>query len=282
MTQNMKDFREIYPSEFVKFRGELDRAIFTSYGMGEIRVQESKHRFCAILFLKLVNVAQSVIGQCPDPNQKEPIRSFMNFSSIAALARVLADTYVVLFHLGIEDCSDDEYQLRLYLTYWKDIHRRSKMGVGTPDEIAEYRSDLTARLEGNTLWASMDARTKRDLLKRAMLLHGPWEILERADFDVDECKEIYAFWSAHTHCDPVAFMRTGEEGFGVGYPSDIDLMYAAQCLEFTRVILEQARLAVDKIFLGAEARAGSVEGFNPSQVDQPPRPWAGKSLAELA
>ncbi len=47
------------------------------------------------------------------------------------------------------------------------------------------------------------------------------------------------------------------------------------------MIVEVAAELVDDIFVGAKARALSVKGFDPLNIAQPKRPWAGKTLGEL-
>jgi len=158
------------------------------------------------------------------------------------------------------------------------IKGKSEMCIG----LEEFHTqDLLAQLDANVVWQSLDQKFRKETLKKNNMLHSPEEILRRAGFDPVHCKKIYAYWSAHTHCDSVAFIRMRDDRRGAGFFNKADISLLGVCLEFANLFLVASTSAVDTMFAGAEKRTLDVAGFNPNSNVQPRRPWAGQMLSEL-
>ena len=152
-------------------------------------------------------------------------------------------------------------------------------------DIEEYRdfhsADLKKRLGENEFWMSLPEKTRNHLLRKNKTLHSPDEILASAGFDAKECRAIYAYLSAHTHCDSVAFIRVGENNRGQGFINDADLAGLVWCLGVSTPFLKFATENTNQFFKDALVRANEVKGFNPFNIRIPPRPWAGISFEDL-
>jgi hypothetical protein len=198
----------------------------------------------------------------------------------------MVDTMAMLLHLGLEECPQEEFECRMLLVYWKDMRVRQKMDVFESETdktgIVEFHSrDLKEQLARNDVWKALAEKEQKQLLKKNSLLHSPEVIFTRAEYNCDEVKRMYAYWSAHTHCDSVAFFRMPEQKRGTGQVNDADLSLLGTCLEIVGNLLDDASGRFEAMFPGAESRARVYSGTAASNnVGQPP-PWHGKTLAEL-
>lgn len=272
-----------YRAQYASFKEAVARASTISYGCGDIVSSHSRENYTATLFTKLTVTAMSLLKLCPDPSEQDFEYAHLDFTSCAALSRVIMDTFVALFHFGIEDCAEDEFQVRQLLLFWRDFRVRIKMRVIDDPEpfVSFHDSDLRSRLNANSFWLALPEKQRADLLNRNNMLHSHWETLKRAGFEEEVCRAIYAYWSAHTHCDSVAFINMPEQRRGAGYINEIDIELLATCLHFSEGFLRCASDWTNQMFADAEGRANLVSGHKPFSTVQPRRPWAGKSILEL-
>ncbi len=286
MSQSKLNPLSMYKKERRTLRSELEKAFRVVYGSGDILTTHGKQVYCSNLFMKLCQTSLSLLSLCPDPDDKDFQFSRIDLSSTAALSRVVMDTFVAWFHFGFEECSEDEFRTRQLLLFWRDFRVRAKVFApfenGGVDEYSDFHSaDLKMRLGENEFWMSLPEKTRDHLLRKNNTLHSPDEVLTRAGFDAEECRAIYAYFSAHTHCDSVAFMRVGENDRGQGFSNDADLSGLVWCLGTSTPFLSFATKKTNEFFKDALSRANKVKGFNPFDIRIPPRPWAGISFDDL-
>ena len=112
----------IFEKRLYEFRHAVIRASIVSYGGVGILTSHARETYCSIIFTKLVGTAHSILRLCPKPEDDGYHESPLDYTAIAALSRVMIDTFIALFHFGLEDCEEDEYQTRQLLLFWKD-HR---------------------------------------------------------------------------------------------------------------------------------------------------------------
>lgn len=194
----------------------------------------------------------------------------------------MIDTFLALFNFGFDDCAEDEYQSRQLLLFWKDHRVRVKMGVIDDSVEKFHKEDLKKRLNANPFWKTIPETERRYLLKSNNILHSPYEIMERAGFDTEWNKQIYSYWSAHTHCDPVAFLRMTDQVRGRGIVNQADLELTSVCLEYITRILNASSDMVNEVLIDAERRGRSVKTFDPFATKHDSPPWEGcLTMADL-
>ncbi len=273
----------LYKKEHSKFEKAVLRSCIVSYGGGSLITSHAREAHCSFLFTKLSVTAKSLLLLSPNPTSDNFGKSDLDFSTAAAVTRVLVDTFVSLYHFGLEDCPEDEYQTRQLLLFWRDFRVRHKMGIQNDFASvgAFHREDLTSRLNANAFWLSIPLKRRKHLLKSNDILHSPYDIMVRAGFDADWHRTLYTYWSAHTHCDSVAFLRMAEQNRGMGQVNEGDIGLLATCLEYARMILNYSSDKVDLVLVGAEERGNALKDFYPLENIFPPVPWAGKTLESL-
>lgn len=286
MGEAKKNPLSFYKKARADFVNRLETGFRVVYGSGEIITTHSKQFYCSALFTKLCQTCNSMLALCPDPTNEDFEYSRIDLSSTAALARVVMDTFIAWYHFGYEDCPEDEFRTRQLLLFWRDFRVRTKaFAPFEPESIVEYSEfhtdDLKKRLSENEFWMSLPERRRNHLLNKNNALHSPDEVLRRADFDPEECRAIYSYWSAHTHCDSVSFIRAGKDGRGQGFVNDADISGIATCLHISGEFLSYATTRNDEFFKGAISRANAVRGFEPFEIVIPPRPWAGTPFDQL-
>jgi len=267
-----------YKDAFREFERAVIRASTVSYGGVGILTSHAREAYCSMIFTKLVVTAHSILKLCPDPNDKNFAEKLVDYTAVASLSRVEIDTFIALFHFGLESCSEDEYQVRHLLLFWRDHRVRIKMGMYDNDEdsVEFHDNDLKLRLKSNPFWQSIDIKTQKHLLKNNDILHSPYEVMERAGFDAEFNKSLYSYWSAHVHCSSVAFLRMLDEVRGRGAINETDLDLITVCLTYLVKILNFSSDKVDEVLVGSEQRGRSVKNFNPFDVIHESPPWEGR------
>lgn len=267
-----------YVDALKKFELAVIRASTVSYGGVGILTSHARETYCSIIFTKLVVTAHSILKLCPNPTNRDFAGSFIDYTAIASLSRVEVDTFIALFHFGLEDCPENEYQVRQLLLFWRDHKVRIKMGMynNSKDGIEFHNKDLMERLEVNPFWQTIPIKRREHLLKSNAILHSPYDVMERAGFDADYNKNLYSYWSAHVHCSSVAFIRMLDEVRGRGAINETDLDLTTVCLEYLVKILNFSSDKVDEVLIGSEQRGKSVKSFNPFELIHESPPWEGR------
>ena len=276
---------DYYKDQYRRFRSATEKILLVSYGTGSIYVVHAKDDLCSTLCNKLSTTAKSLYILAPDPTSKDFFHQHIDFTSSATIARALVSNFAMLFHFGIEQCSEDEFRARQLLMWWRDYRVRRKMNFADGyREQADtlHGPDLKKRLNENKHWMSLPEKTRTHLLKSNHLLQSEEEILERAGADKEMHLRMYAYWSAHAHCDSVSFINMAEQQRGTGQVNAGDIAMLGTTLEWVSGFIEFAAKEVDRIFAGAEARASSIKHIDLMNNKTPPRPWSGKLTLEDA
>lgn len=269
------------------FELALTRAGHAAMGTTRLKTEHRREVYTAILVTKLAVSGKSLLALCPDPAHEAFENQHMDYSAAAALTRVLLDTFVSLFHFGIENCSEEESQLRELLMFWRDFKMRIKIGLGGveiygAEEADFHERDLRRRMEANSVFMSLDPKRRKDLLKKRDLLYPPEDIAARAGFEKSNYQVLYSYWSAYAHCDTVAFIKTGENLRGVGRHNDADTSLIGLCLDYAAKVMNRAADGVDEVFPGAERRARELPHFDFLNNRIPMPPWAGRTAKSVA
>tara|TARA_R110000787_G_scaffold148819_1_gene262782 strand:- start:746 stop:1663 length:918 start_codon:yes stop_codon:yes gene_type:complete len=280
-----KETYEYYKTQYVRFKKATRKILLVSYGSGGVLATHPKENLCATLCKKLSVTARSLYMLAPDPNSKEFFQQHLDFTSSATIARALVSNFAMLYHFGIEACSEDEFRTRQLLMWWRDYRVRRKMNFaeGYRERADAFHDpDLRRRLNENKFWLRLPDKTRRHILRSNHLLHSEEEILERAGADKETHIKMYAYWSAHAHCDSVSFINMDEQRRGSGQVNVGDIAMLGTTLEWINGFLEHAAKEVDDIFAGAEERASKIKNLDLLSNKTVSMPWAGKLTLEQA
>lgn len=133
--------------------------------------------------------------------------------SINTVIRTCFETYLLYFHLFLEQVSEDEANARFLLWWREGLSTRQKV----PAKIAEHMEKLNdearsilaieADLEKNSFFKSFDAKQKKHRLKNSNWRPGWYEILEHSDFKCPLAKSGYGILSSYTHCESLGMLQ---------------------------------------------------------------------------
>ena len=181
--ESNKEVYEYYKVQYVRFKSATLKILLVSFGSGGILATHPKENLCATLCTKLSVTARSLYYLVPNPNSKDFFTQHLDFTSSATIARALVSNFAMLYHFGIEACSEDEFRTRQLLMWWRDYRVRRKMNF-----VEEYREqadvlhgpDLRRRLDDNKHWLTLpqQRRDSRTRWSRQRYAHKNVRLLE--------------------------------------------------------------------------------------------------------
>jgi hypothetical protein len=149
---------------------------------------------------------------------------FYDFASIAVIMRSAIDTYLTMFEVFFEPCSDDEFEFNHAL--WKLSGFIVREKYVSPDPAYQGRLiqakkeilDCKNRIQGTLKYASMSSGEQKKVLKGKRTRN--WiRVLKAAGFGESYLLRIYAYYSGYVHADGLSSIQimsaiTAEEQIG--------------------------------------------------------------------
>lgn len=118
---------DYYKSQYVRLKKATEKLLLVSFGSAGILATHPKENLCATLCVKFSTTARSLYLLSPNPQSPDFFSKHLDFTSSATIARVLVSNFAMLYHFGIESCSEDEFRVRQLLMWWRDYRVRRKM-----------------------------------------------------------------------------------------------------------------------------------------------------------
>jgi len=208
----------------------------------------------SVVMTRLVVVATSVLFICPDSVLNRG-SLLWDFGSVAAPIRSLFETGLMLFYLGTEAVSEDEWELRINIVHLHDCTERIRLfsGLGFHDALARFvptAVSLRERLTSNPLFASLPKNRQKMIVSGDKpTLFGKGEMLRRMGRDPAPVLDYYRFISNYVHNFPFGFHPTGIQGRD-GTVNEADVSYSAEALRWGTEMLDFAANAYEKAFEG--------------------------------
>jgi Family of unknown function (DUF5677) len=238
-----------------EFRELCKRAERVSRGSGGMWVEGNRLAYASVLFMRITVMAKSVRQLLPDCKPRE----HWDFSSVASLARNLAEAYLWYYWLCEDEIEPDVRQGRFILLYCHDYGSRARMfsddRVLADDDVV--KADLISRFDTNPYLATFNERQRREALRGHKTPFVQDEVLDRMGVGRSEFRSVYRFYSQHTHTGPVAFIRILMEGHdrGSGVETAHEKSYMITAILFATSVLESAIAGHLTLFPEADVRA---------------------------
>ncbi|MBI5965384.1 MAG: hypothetical protein HY863_18055 [Chloroflexi bacterium] len=172
--------------------------------------QDGRMPDCQYLALKLYAHAASAYWlsmgtRAPVPRSTNG-SSFIDFASIAVIARVALETYLTLFEVFMMAQSDDEFEFDYCLWHLSGRVIHENITPTDPTLFDEYKSalvdiaDLRSRIQQTAKFSTLTIKQKAVVLKGVR--KRTWkDVAEKAGFGVDFIRKIYSFNSSYVHAD---------------------------------------------------------------------------------
>ena len=250
------DIERYYRTAISGFTDALEQAILTSHAAAGIDAGLRRH-WASVLFTRMCTTAVSTLWLCPR-SKVNPRGLHWDFGAVASLIRNLFEAALVLFYIGVEAVSEDEWQARLRVMQLHDCMERWRMFrlidpndqqlAGFEQQAAELR-DL---LKGNPFFTQLPESFAGKLLngERSCILIQD-EILERMKIVPPPNRGYYRFLSSHAHSFPLAYYRMAEHNRGRGEGNEVEKGYIAGALEFGTELLKRSTGDIRNAFADA-------------------------------
>ena len=238
------DIEKYYQTAISGFTDALEQAILTSHAAAGIDAGLRRH-WASVLFTRMCTTAVSTLWLCPRSNVN-PRGLHWDFGAVASLIRNLFEAALVLFYIGVEAVSEDEWQARLRVMQLHDCMERWRMFrlIDPNDQqlpgFAQQAAELRDLLKGNPFFTQLPESFAGKLLngERSCILIQD-EILEHLKIVAPTNRGYYRFLSSHAHSFPLAYYRMAEHNRGRGEENEVEKGYIAGALEFGTEVLKR-------------------------------------------
>lgn len=234
------------------FRNAIKRAIRVSRGSGGIFVETNRLAYASILFTRITVLSKTISTLLPDCKPRE----HWDCSSVASLARNLAEAYLWYYWLCEDDIDETVRQGRFILMHCHDRGSRIRMfgELGPAPDDHVVMDDLISKFDSNSYLRSFGEKARKDALKGYKTPFVQDDIIERMGTDKSAFRFLYRFFSQHTHTGPIAFMRMREHDRGTGVETAHEKRYMILATLFAFEILNMATDGHCTLFPDAEER----------------------------
>ena len=226
---------QIYAKALKSFTRTTKRAFEASTAAKGIDAGNQRY-WASVLLTRICSLCTSVLLVCPRSVLNERGLNW-DFEGVAALSRSLFEAILMLFYLGLETVSEDEWKARIKLVHLADCTERIRLfhSLENQDEIASFvltAVGLRSELKANSFFQTIPLKKQKELLTgEKATLFGKGEIITRLKENPEATLDFYRFISNYVHSFPLGFHRTSMHKRD-GTENDVDKTYMGLALEF--------------------------------------------------
>jgi hypothetical protein len=248
-----------YRRSVVSLAQALITAISTSQATQNLPSGDTGKKYWAsVLFARLCGIGGSLQKILPG-SPSNMSGAVWDSTSALSLCRAMFEADLALFYLCLDELSDEDYSLRLWLVFLHDCLERprimDKITGDTPDaEHVTFYAAEAARLRGkiasNAIFQALPEWKRKRLLEgKTPYYLSQDELLERQGNDARKLRGIWEFLSSHVHSYPFSFYRTTEVADrGSGRENRVDKSYCGLAAEYAAVMLSQSSERMAALF----------------------------------
>lgn len=244
------EMTSLYVAHKRAYRETARRAVRVSRGSGGVLSTGNRMFWASVLFTRLTVMAKSVLELLPDPKPRE----HWDFSSVASLVRNLNEAYLVYFWLCQDEVLDEVRAGRFILLYLHDYGSRKRLYPEQFEETDPVYLDLERQFDANPYLRTYTEAQRRVALRGEKTPFVQDEVLKRMGYDLPSFRNMYRFFSQHTHTGPMSFYRMVDHDRGTGVETRHEKRYMIMAIVFAIEILNRAIEGHLSIFPDAETR----------------------------
>jgi hypothetical protein len=239
---------------------------------GGIASPTGRHFYASVLFTLMITKSVSLLTLAPHTPWASKRIEHWDYGSMTGIARTMIELRIAYYYLCVEECSEDEWQVRWNLLNLHDCMSRARMfeAIENAEQASSFKAqaeELRERLTSNSYFQSLDPRRHKKLLHgQTAYLFSLEAISERAGIDLRTFRWLYVLFSSHVHALPMSFYRICGDNpdRGRGLPSPPEENYSALCLSLSATLLVRSR---DE-FLSMFAEHKPSKPAEPATADQ--------------
>lgn len=226
------------------------------------------------IFTRLCSHATALIAAAPISRWSKREYESWDITAIAPHARALIEGEILFYYLSKTPVSQDEWSAKLNVMHLNDCIKR--MEITTSDEFenglpfySEQRDEITARLNGNGYFQSLDSGTiKRCLAGKALTIQPRDILLSEMGISPKEFKMLFDLLSHYTHILPMSFYRMEPNGRGTGCLNETDFHYMCLFLNLCTEVLTRCTDIIVDLFPDVKSKRKGLK----SKVSIGPKP----------
>jgi len=239
----MSEADVFYRKTLKDFTETVRRAMTSSIEAKNVKA-DSKRYWASVILTRICSLSASVLWVCPG-STLNPRSVTWDFESVAALCRSTFEAVLMLFYLGLEQVTEDEWNLRIKLVHLSDCTERIRLfhWMGSAEQLARLVPTavwLRQQIQANPAFQALPEKVRKELLTGdKATLFGKKEIISRWNEDPDKALGYYRFISNYVHSLALGFHRTATHG-RIGIENDVDKANMGTALDFTAQWLTKA------------------------------------------
>lgn len=234
---------EEYKEKLAAFVAILKNTNAISRKFGGIKYPTYKHFFASILHTTLVNKSTGFAFLLPHNPWCTTSIDYWDSGTTSLIARAIFETRLCFHYLCIDICSDDEWNCRIGVFNLHDCTRRIQLVDNESKRFRIQAEKIKEELFANDHFNSLPQKQQNKLLKtETQYLYPLADIAKKTGIKESEFKIIYPLLSAHVHCLPFSFYRTGEENRGIGVHSPVEEGYLTIHMNIVSSMLEESSM----------------------------------------
>lgn len=244
---------QLYELALKRFTKTAKRAIEASIAAKGVDAGSQRY-WASLLLTRICSLSTSILLVCPRSVLNERGLNW-DFESVAALTRSSFEAILMLFYLGLDTVSEDEWKVRIGLVHLVDCTERIRLfhqlhSYGELAGLIPTAVSLRGKLEANPFFQAMAPKRKNKLLSgERATLHGKGNMISGLGEDPEDTLSLYRFLSNYLHSFPFGFHRSGMHKRD-GTENEVDKAYMGIALEFAAKWLKKAVENFEKAFSG--------------------------------
>lgn len=233
-----------YAASRDRFERAVGKLVALSARLNGTPSGHGREYWSSILAAKLAISAMTldkIIPKVASPGSKD----LWDLSSVAALARVLVENYLLLHWLCVETEDQDLWLFRFTALTIVDNRSRYRLtqeveGEPEPEDFVSAQEALAKHLSSTRYFQTLTPSQQKELRKGAKTPFTQDEVVERLDIDRDEFRKFYRYLSAFVHTGTVSWIRVEDQARCNGEFNAYEAGAMQSCMEFVGRLIVRA------------------------------------------
>ncbi|MCB5301176.1 hypothetical protein [Yersinia bercovieri] len=226
------------------------------------------------IYTRLCSHAVALIAATPISRWSKREYESWDITAIAPHVRALMEGEILFYYLSKTPISQDEWSAKLNVMHLNDCIKRIE--ITASDEIdnglpfySEQKDEITARLDNNSYFQSLDSGTIKRCLAGKVLTIQPRDILlSEMGVSPKDFKKLFDLLSHYIHILPMSFYRMEPNGRGAGCLNETDFHYMYIFLNLCTEVLTRCTDIMVDLFPDVKSKRKGLK----SKVSIGPKP----------
>lgn len=240
----LKDRPRGYATSRKDFERAVGKLVRLSASLNGTPSQSGRQYWSSILAAKLTLSAMTLDKIIPK-SASPASHDLWDLSSVAALARMLTENYLLLHWLCVETEDADLWQFRFRTLSLVDNRSRYRLtaeveGQPEPDDFLQAQREAAELLAETRAFQALSPSQQRELLKGTKTPFVQDEVVKRLNLDRNEFRRFYRYLSAFVHTSTVSFFRVEAQARSNGEYNAYEAGALQGCMEFAAHLISRA------------------------------------------